>query len=212
MYLALLNKPFKKEIRLTKNILIVLLMSVLLPINAYSAQPIDILKNAIDQVIFILEDPAYEDNSLKTAQKEKLWNIIREIFDFEEMSKRTLARNWKDFSPQQQTDFIEVFGEFLSNNYLKKIQSEFKGEKVVYLDYKMTGDDKAVIETKILRETVEIPVNYSMFVRGDTWRIYDVNIEGVSLMNNYRVQFNSILLKESPARLIETLRKKLEEP
>lgn len=189
-------------------ILILLFACILLPINAYSAQPNDILQTAIDQVIFILEDPAYQDESRKTVQKEKLWKIIGEIFDFEEMSKRTLARNWKGFSPPQQKEFTEVFGNFLTANYLKKIQSGFKGEKVVYLDYEKINETKAFVETKIIRESVEIPVNYSMLVSNNSWRIYDVKIEGVSLMKNYRVQFNSILRKESPDQLIETLRKK----
>ncbi|MFC1890901.1 phospholipid-binding protein MlaC [Thermodesulfobacteriota bacterium] len=189
-------------------ILILLFACIFLPINAYSAQPNDILQTAIDQVIFILEDPAYQDESRKTVQKEKLWKIIGEIFDFEEMSKRTLARNWKGFSPPQQKEFTEVFGNFLTANYLKKIQSGFKGEKVVYLDYEKINETKAFVETKIIRESVEIPVNYSMLVSNNSWRIYDVKIEGVSLMKNYRVQFNSILRKESPDQLIETLRNK----
>ena len=189
-------------------ILILLFACILLPINAYSAQPNDILQTAIDQVIFILEDPAYQDESRKTVQKEKLWKIIGEIFDVEEMSKRTLARNLKGFSPPQQKEFTEVFGNFLTANYLKKIQSGFKGEKVVYLDYEKINETKAFVETKIIRESVEIPVNYSMLVSNNSWRIYDVKIEGVSLMKNYRVQFNSILRKESPDQLIETLRKK----
>jgi len=196
---------------LKRIILILLLACILLPLNAYSAQPIDILQTAIDQVIFILEDPAYQDESQKTLQKEKLWKIIREIFDFKEMSKRTLARNWKVFSSQQQTEFTEVFGDFLTANYLKKIQSGFEGEKVVYLDYEKISDTKAFVETKILRESVDIPVNYSMLISNNTWRIYDVKIEGVSLMKNYRVQFNNILHKESPDQLIETLRKKIQD-
>ena len=155
-------------------ILILLFACILLPINVYSAQPNDILQTAVDQVIFILEDPAYQDESRKTVQKEKLWKIIGEIFDFEEMSKRTLARNWKVFSPPQQKEFTEVFGDFLTANYLNKIQSGFKGEKVVYLDYEKINETKAFVETKIIRESVEIPVNYSMLVSNNAWRIYDV--------------------------------------
>ena len=194
-----------------KNILILLIAFILLPFKAYGDQPIDILQNSIDQVIFILEDPAYEDKSQKALQKEKLWSIIREIFDFTEMSKRTLARSWKDFSPKQRTDFTDVFGEFLTNSYLKKIQSGFKGEKVVYHDYEIISDTKAFVETKIIRESHEIPVNYSMLLSKNKWRIYDVKIEGVSLMKNYRVQFKNILLKESPDDLIGKLRKKIQE-
>lgn len=194
-----------------KYALILLLTCTLLPLNAYSAQPIDILQTAIDQVIFILEDPAYQDGAQTESQKEKLYGIIKSIFDFEEMSKRTLARNWKDFSPEQQAEFTETFGDFLSGNYLKKIQSGFQGEKVVYLDYEIIGGTKAIVDTKILRESVEIPVNYSMLISNNTWRIYDVKIEGVSLTKNYRVQFNSILMKKSPDDLIETLKEKLKE-
>ena len=192
-------------------ILILFLLFFCLSSTAHSAQPLDVLKDAINQVLSILEDPVYQDASRKESQQKKIRCIINQIFDFKEMSKRTLARNWKIFTAQQKKEFSDVFGEFLADNYLKKIQTGFKGEKVVFLSQEMVTDTKAMAKTKILRETVEIPVDYSMLMRSGTWKVYDVKIEGVSLMKNYRAQFSSILLKEKPSQLIDRLRKKIEE-
>ncbi len=181
-----------------------------LPFNAQGAQPQEILKEAVDNVISILEDPAYKDSSKKEIQQERLWEAIKGIFDFKEMSQSTLANNWRNFSEQQRKEFIDVFGRFLGNNYLNKIQSGFKGDKVVYLGQEMITDTKAQVNTKIIRETNETPVDYSMIKKGGSWKIYDVKIEGVSLTRNYRAQFRSILLKETPDQLIQRLKTKSE--
>ncbi len=174
-------------------------------------QPLDVLKGGVEEALTILKDPQYEGISRKEEQSEKIWQVIRKIFDLREMAKRTLARNWKRFTPQQRTEFSEVFGEFLGNNYLRKIQGGYKGEKVIYLSQEMISGSKAQVKTKILRETIEIPVNYRMLKRSETWKVYDVVIEGVSLMKNYRRQITKLLMKESPDQVIERLKKKIDQ-
>lgn len=190
---------------------ILCILFIVFPFPSYAAQPMEVLKQAVDEVLSILSDPAYRDPSQGDEQEEKLWDIIYNVFDFNEMSRSTIARHWKKFSESQKKEFTEVFGKFLGKNYLEKIRSGFKGEKVAYIGQDMMTDTKAVVETKILMEDVEIPVDYSMMLLDGAWRVYDVKIEGVSLIKNYRSQFHSILLKESPDTLIEMLKKKVEE-
>jgi phospholipid transport system substrate-binding protein len=177
---------------------------------AHGAQPMEAIKGPIDQVISILKDPKYKDASTKEAQREEIWSIINRVFDFTEMAKRTLARNWVQFTPAQRKEFSEVFARFLGNNYIDKIQGGYQDERVVYVGEERVTDDKAVVKTTILRESLEIPVAYSLILQDGAWRVYDVNIEGVSLVKNYRTQFSRALMRQSPDQLIETLKKKKE--
>lgn len=175
---------------------------------ASGKEPLDELKQPIDKVIEILRDPLYRDEAKKKLQREKIWDVIRTHFDFLEISKRSLARNWLVFTPKERKEFTEVFGDFLGEIYIDKLQGEFQDEKVVYVGQEMVSDSKALVKTTVIRKTAEIPMNYSMLKNNDGWKIYDVNIEGVSLVQNYRTQFNQTLSKESPAQLIERLRNK----
>ena len=196
---------------MAKIIPILLFFFLALPSQSRGEQPLEILQGAVDGVISILEDPAYQDPSQKKVQQKKLWEIIRGIFDFNEMARSTLARHWKEFTEEQKKEFSDVFGQFLGGNYLDKIQSGFKGEKVVYLGHETVSDNKVMVKTKIVRETLDIPVDYRMMFLNGSWRVYDVKIEGVSLIKNYRAQFHDILIKESPDTLIKMMRKKVEE-
>lgn len=171
--------------------------------------PMDSLKGPIDEGIRLLSDPKYKDPSLKRVQREKIWDIVRKSFDFTELGGRTLAANWKKFSPDQRKEFTDVFADILGETYLDKIQGAYRDEKIVYISQEMVSDSKAVVKTKIVRERGEIPVDYSMKLKDKTWKVYDVQAEGISLVQNYRSQFNEILAKESPEDLIKRLHKKL---
>ena len=190
-------------------ICVVLLFSI--PYIAHSTQPMDALREPIDEVIRTLKDPQYKDTAKKSTQREKIWQITQNVFDFREISIRALARSWKKLTPEQQNEFTDVFSRFLSNTYIDRIQGEFRNEKIVYQAQKMISENKAIVKTKIIREnSIEVPVEYRMWMRKNTWRIYDVRIEGVSLVKNYRTQFKQILMKETPDQLIERLKTKLE--
>lgn len=173
--------------------------------------PIDSLKGPVDQGLSLLKNPKYMDASQRKDQRDKMWEIIRKAFDFTELGGRTLAVNWKKFSPQQRKEFTDVFAEVLGNAYLDKIQAEYKGENVDYVNQEIVSDNKAVVNTKIKRANEEISVNYSMILKENGWKVYDVKIEGISLVQNYRSQFNEILSKETPDELIKRLNKKLKE-
>lgn len=175
-----------------------------------AASPLESLKVPVETVLGLLKDPKYKDPDQRQLQRDKIFAITRNLFDYTEMSKRALARNWKSFSPQEQLLFVDVFADHLSNSYMDKVQGEYKGETIVFLGEEKVAEGKAVVKTKVQRQPSDISVDYSMLFANNQWQVYDVNIEGVSLIKNYRTQFDQILVKESPAQLIERLKKKVE--
>ncbi len=180
---------------------------------AEDKNPMDSLKEPIDRVIDILKDPKFEDSAKKEKQAELIWEIIEDVFDFKKIGELTLGNFRKDFSEEQLDEFTEEFADLLGNTYLKKIQGEYENEKVDYLSQKIgsgANSDKAMVETVIIREGVGIPVIYTMWKNKGVWRIYDVKVEGVSLVRNYRNQFQKILIDKKPDDLIEKIRRKNE--
>lgn len=173
--------------------------------------PIEVVKERINNGIALLRDPQYSSPDKKEIQREKIWETVEKAFDFTEVSARALAADWKRFTPEEQKEFTIVFTELLKNTYLDKVQGEYHNEEVVFLGQDMISEDKAVVKTKVLREKIEIPMDYSVRLKDNDWKIYDINIEGVSLVKNYRVQFKDILSKEKPAQLIQRLREKNEQ-
>lgn len=186
----------------------IIMLTWTIPLTA-AAEPMDSLKGPIDEVIRLLNDPKYKDPNLKSQQRDAIWSKVRGIFDFEEISQRTVARNWTLFSDQEKKEFTDVFSEFLGNTYMDKIQGEYHNEKIQYGSQEVVEGTRAMVKTNILRESLVIPVDYKMKRDGQDWKIYDVLVEGVSLVKNYRTQFASILRKEKPAQLIDRLKKKV---
>lgn len=180
-------------------------------LSAKAAEPMDDLKGPIEQVISILKDPKYNDSVMKDQQRLEILSVIKKVFNFNEISKRALGLNWSKFSIQQRQVFEGAFADFLGYTYFKKVRDSYQGENVIFLSQEKISDDKALVKTKIPRKNSEIPLDYKMIRITDKWYIYDVIIEGVSLVQNYRTQFNQILGKESPDQLIDRLRKKIVE-
>lgn len=192
--------------------MLVVCLLMLMPASAGPTDPMTTIKEPIDAMMVILNDPQYKAPGTKVAQREQIWKTVKSMFDFREISRRAVARNWRDFSDAEKTRFTDVFGEFLGQKYIDKIQGEYHNEKIVYLGQELYKDQYAEVRTQILREAVEIPVYYRMLKGGDgNWKVYDIIVEGVSLVKNYRVQFASILKKETPAQLIQRLNDNLTE-
>jgi phospholipid transport system substrate-binding protein len=200
-----------KEIKLKRAISILLFLAFVLPTTVTAAGPMDALKPPIEEVVNILNDPQFEDPDQKKVQREKLWDIINRIFDYTFISKSALGRyHWQNsFTDEQKKEFTDVFSRFLANTYLDKIQEGYEKEQVIFTEEELLTPKKAMIKTKIIRNKIEIPVDYRMKANSGEWKIYDVNIEGISLVQNYRSQFRSILLNQSAAKLIEQLKSKL---
>jgi phospholipid transport system substrate-binding protein len=181
---------------------------------AGAGEPKDVLKVTMDEALAVLRDTHYEtgDPAKKAEQREKFWAIVEPVFDFEEVSKRTLARNWRQFNASQQERFVAVFSDLLGNIYVDRIQGGYSDETIEF-DEEFIHDERplAVVKTFIVSERNRIPVDYSLIQNDGHWRVYDVKVEGISLIKNYRSQFREILSKESPDALIERLKEKVAE-
>ena len=170
------------------------------------------LKGAIDQVLELIKDPAFSNPATRESQIEKIDSKIREIFDFSEFSSRTVGKNWKNFTDTQKTQFIDAFAQLLRATYIDKIEG-YNGEEVKYLGETVgTKGDKVEVATSIALKTQEAPikVSYRMLEKG-RWVVYDVVIEGVSLVQNYRTQFNELLQKGDADALIAKVNARAQE-
>ncbi len=185
---------------------------LVLPVLAFSMEPMAAIKGPIDTAIKILNDPKYKDSNTRSAQRDEIWKVVKPMFDFNEVSRRAVARNWSDFADTEKASFTDVFSEFLGNTYIDKIQGEYHNEQIVYLEQNLYKDTYAEVKTQIVRESTKIAVDYRLFKNDDgQWRVYDIIVEGISLVKNYRTQFANILQKEKPAQLIQRLNEKLAE-
>lgn len=193
---------------LTKIALIIVIVTCL-PALSHADQPIDVLKESIDQSIRILNDPIYNDHHQKTAQRQELWRILKRLFDFEEFSRRILARSWYKFTPPQQTEFVELFGNFVNIYYLSKLQDKYNNEQLTYLDQNLISDSKAVVNVEVSWKYKNIPVEIRMIKRGDSWKVYDLSALGVGAVSFYRSQFRAVLRNESPGQVLDILKEKI---
>lgn len=180
-------------------------------VGAAETRPMETLKGPIDEIITILNDPTYKAGKQRSAQRDRIWQIARPVFNFNEISRRAIGKPWQTFSPAEKKRFSAVFSEFLGSTYIDKLQGEFNNEKIDF-DKELVKGSKALVRTRLKRKNLEIPIDYRMHHVDGGWKIYDILLEnGVSLVKNYRVQFTSMLQSKTPAQLIEELEKKLAE-
>ncbi len=167
------------------------------------------LKVTIDNVLEILRNPDFQGDEKKEQRRETLSETIRQKFSFAKMSQLSLGRHWKKRSKQEKKDFIRMFGQLLEETYISKLES-YTDEKVVFVK-EFVRNKKAQVDTKVITESIEIPINYRMYkTKSGRWMVYDLVIERVSLVGNYRLEFDQILQKNSYEKLIEDLKKKLD--
>jgi len=185
-----------------------LLMIFILSVPVYAGAPTTAVEATVNRVLDVLRDPKLKSPDAKETKKEKLRAIYKDMFDEMEFSRRTLTRNWSKFSPAQQKEFVDLFEQILEKTYIDKI-FDYSNEKVVFYKETMIPEDKAEIQSKIVTSSKEIPIFYRMILKNGKWKVYDVVVENVSLVQNYRTQFNEILAGSTPEQLLETLRKKV---
>lgn len=184
-----------------------LVLCLIFPAPAFAGVPLETLKGHVDKVLDVLRDPSLKAESARKVKKGKIRAISEKMFDFTELSKRTLARNWSKFNPEQQKEFIELYTALLEDAYANKIMA-YTDEKIVFSKEVALTERTVEVRSTVLRKTGDIPLYYRVMLRDGVWRVYDVVIEGVSLINNYRAQFREILSNKPPESLLETLRKK----
>jgi phospholipid transport system substrate-binding protein len=177
---------------------------------AHAGPPTDQLKSTIDRILVVVEDPALKQPGKAEERRQKIRTIANEVFDWQEVGKRALARHWQPRTPQEREEFSALFADLLERSYVGKIES-YSGEKILY-EQEMIDGEQATVRTKLVTKAgTQIPIDYRMQKGGDRWRVYDVLIENVSLVGNYRSQFNRIIQQSGYQDLVQRLKTKQEE-
>jgi phospholipid transport system substrate-binding protein len=172
--------------------------------------PLETVQAKITRVLEVLRDPALKAESAKDIRKKKLEAIADETFDYPLLSRMTLSRNWRKLSEEQKKEFIHLYRQILENTYMDKILS-YTDEKVSFDKEIMLSDTRAEVQTRIVTKTGDVPIGYRVALTDGAWKVYDVVVEGISLVSNYRAQFEAILSKDSPDELLKLMRKKVGE-
>ena len=168
----------------------------------------DAMKGTIDEVLRIVQDKELRKPAKSEERRKLLEQIVGERFDYSEMSRRALGAPWAKLSDKEKDEFVELFQTLLVNSYADKVEA-YSGEGVEYINER-TEKDYAEVRTKVLTGKTEIPLDYRLLNKASVWRVYDVVVDGVSLVNNYRGQFTKIIRSGSYADLVDQLRKKSE--
>ncbi len=178
---------------------------------AFAGAPTKTIEQAVNDIMDIIKNPGMRDAAKRPALLAQIEDKAKIIFDFEEFSARTVGPNWRDFSPEQQKRFINAFASLLRATYIEKLEG-YDGEKVDYTGEVMSSKgDKAEVQTTVLIKNKTVPVAYRMVEKSGAWKIYDVRIEKISLIENYRGQFKELLVKGDPEMLIAKVENKAAE-
>jgi len=190
--------------------LVTLSVAAAAPPGAFAGAPTDTVKKTSEKIINILQDPNYKTEDTYEERRKLIRKAVYDVFDFREMAQRTLARNWRDRTAKEKDEFTDLFADLLERSYINRIEG-YSGEKIVY-DSEEIDDDYAEVKTKfITARRDEYHADYKLINKDGKWMVYDIVLENVSLVNNYRVQFNKIINSSSYEELVKKLTTKLED-
>jgi phospholipid transport system substrate-binding protein len=173
--------------------------------QAWAGPPTDQLKASVDRIIRVLEDPTLKSDVKVKERRAAMREEADNIFDVREAAKRALGTHWQRLGEKEQEEFVSLFADLLERAYVSKIE-RYSGEKITYAGEATDGDLVTVKTRFVTKQGTEVPIDYRLLRRGDRWRAYDVVVEGVSLVANYRVQFDKIIQTASYADLVARLK------
>jgi phospholipid transport system substrate-binding protein len=182
---------------------VVLALVLLVPVSVRADSPQSTVERHVNAVLAVLKATDMDDET----KREKLRVLSDEVFDFTVLSRGTLGKNWKQMSASQRTEFVLLFRKLLEKTYLDRA-FEYQDERVVLKGEKMFSKNRSEVRSTVISGQNEIPVDYRLVLRKGQWRVYDVVVEGVSLVKNYRTQFREILVDRTPEDLLAILRDK----
>ncbi len=188
-------------------ITVLLLLVWLRPGAAAAGVPTDQIKSTVDRALVVLRDPKFKPASKTKERRDQLKQILFTRFDFTEMARRALGVNWRRRTPQEQEEFVRLFTDLLERAYANTIES-YTDEKIVYVGEKVDGN-YAEVKSKILTSKgQEFNIDYKTQVVGSEWKVYDVVVENISMVNNFRSQFNRVIHNSSYEELVHRLKEK----
>lgn len=185
------------------------LTTTMVMVSVAWANPIDDVKKTVDEVVRIVSDKEMKRN--ETKRRQALKKTISTIFDYSEMAKRSLGKHWNVRTAAEKKQFADLFATLLENSYASKIES-YNNEKIVYIKEILEDPEHSVVKSKVVTAARdEFALDYHLFKHEGKWMVYDVIIEGVSLVSNYRSQFNKIITSNGYNALVKKLQSKNEE-
>ncbi len=180
-----------------------------LAVPVLGASPMDEIKQTTDKILSIVTNPSFKAPSKAEEREKRIRRAVDERFDWEEMARRSLATHWAKRTAEERKEFIRLFADLVERTYMKKVEG-YSGEKVLYEGESKEGDYATVRVKIVTKRGEDIPVEYRLKKERNDWLVYDVSIEGVSLVNNYRIQFHSIISQSNYENLVKRLREKVE--
>ena len=184
------------------------IMAVLLAAagSAAAAGPTETVQGALQQVFARQDGPAVK--KVSTAERRAdIRKVAENLFDFQEMSRRALGPAWDTVSPAEQEEFVHLFTNLVANAYMGKIE-QYTGEPITYQDERVDGDEASVRSRVVTPKGSAVGIEYRLYRTADRWAVYDVNVDGVSLVGSYKAQFNRLLQRGSFAEMLKQLRQK----
>jgi phospholipid transport system substrate-binding protein len=175
------------------------------PAPARAGAPTDQLKASVEQIVKVLEDPALRAEARSQERRAAIRKEAEGVFDFTETAKRALGRHWQGLAEKDRQEFTSLFTDLIERAYISKIE-RYSGERIAYAGEAVEGGLATVRTRFVTKQGTEVPVDYRMQQRGDRWLVYDVSVEGVSLINNYRTQFDKIIQTSSYAELVRKMK------
>ena len=189
-------------------VIVVLFTMLAMAASARAGGPMERIKETTDKMIAILSDPDLKGPDKVEEKRRRLRQVVDERFDWEEFSRRTLAKHWRKRTDEEKREFVPLFGMLIERTYMDKVE-DYSGEKVRYEDEKVKGKYGLVKAKVVTNDKREIDVDYRLKYKGSDWYVYDVKVVGVSLVKSYRVQFNDIIMQSSYEELVKRLKEKL---
>ena len=173
-----------------------------------AGEPTEQIKQTTDKILSIVKDPGLKIPSKAQERRRLIRKAADERFDWEEMARRSLGRYWAQRTAEEKREFVSLFSKLVERTYMKQVE-DYSGESVRYGKEAIDGDYAVVAVDILTQKNKDISVDYRLQKEGNEWLIYDVSIEGVSLVNNYRTQFNSIIQQSSYENLVKKMRDKV---
>jgi phospholipid transport system substrate-binding protein len=175
------------------------------PVSATKG-PTETMKPVLEDLTNLLNNPSLQGDAHRSERRMKIMNTIKIGFDFQEMCKRVLGRTWQEINQSDRERFTELMTKLLENAYIGKLE-DYHFKKIEYLEEKIQ-DDRAQVTTQVEKDDVKLPVHYILQLTSGKWMVYDINIEGVSLVRNYMEQFRSILRTDKFEGLVKIIEEK----
>jgi phospholipid transport system substrate-binding protein len=174
---------------------------------ATAGEPTDVVRQITDQVLKILEDPQFQAPNRQAERQERLHKIAEQAFDWQEMARRALAVHWRERTPQEQQEFVKLFRDLVEGTYINRLESAIQEKREIQYVGEQVDGSRATVKTNVVtRRNQQVPLEYRLHQVNGRWQIYDVLVEGISLVNNYRSQFNRIITSSSYNELVQKMR------